>query len=158
MVVRGTNEPHGKEVMSELLTIKGARVLITSRGVDPTRFHRDAVHAAVNAPASNAVKGTPDRQALAMYLIALIALIAKEGGLAPRSKAAKVKWEGPHFVVNASTMEGAPSPAPEGWNSQSYLKSAIKWAAGIAGVDHLQVGFCNKGPHTYGVYLQEMER
>ena len=157
--MRGTNEPHGKEVMSELLTIKGARVLITSRGVEPTKAHRDAVHAAVQAPVCNAVKGTADRQALAMYLLALIALIAEgRAELAPRGKAAKVKWEGPHFVVNAATMEGAPSPAPVDWNSQSYLKSAIKWAAGIAGVDHLQVGFCKKDPHTYGVYLQEMER
>lgn len=145
--------------MSELLTIKGARLLITGRGVTPTKAHRDAVHAAVEAPASNAVKGSADRQALAMYLLALIAAVAEGGaGLAPRSVAAKKVWDGPHFVVDARTMVGAPTPAAAGWNSQAFLKSAVKWGAGIAGIDHLQIGFCKKGPHTWGVYLQEMER
>lgn len=145
--------------MSELLTIKGARVLITGRGVTPTKADRDAVHAAVEAPASNAVKGSPDRQALAMYLLALVALVANGGAeLAPRSNAAKKGWGGPHFIVDTRTMEGRPEVVTADWNSQAFLKSAVKWGAGIAGVDHLQVGFCKKGPHTYGVYLQEMER
>ena len=148
---------HRKEAtMADLLTIKGAKVAITAKGVAPIMGDRDAVHAAVLAPASNRTKGDADRQALAMFLIALFRTVA--GTVCEPTLAGRREWVakgGAHFVVDAGTML-PDMVGDEGWNDQAFLFSAIKWGAGIGGINPLQVGMVRitKGDHKFYIVPQ----
>lgn len=127
--------------MSDLLTIKGARVIITGSGVTPVKGDRDAVHAAVLANRSNRFRGTADQQAIAMYVIALFRVLA---GATADSLAARRDWIAagrPHIVVDVADLlpENRGMP-PREWNDGAYLAAQLRWIAGVAGVTVPEIG------------------
>lgn len=139
--------------MADLLTIKGAKVAVTAKGVVPIMGDRDAVHAAVLAPGSNRTKGDADRQALAMFTIALFRTVA--GAVCEPTLGARRQWVAqgkPHFVVDAGTMLPE-MVGDEAWNDQAFLFSAIKWGAGIGGLNPLQVGLLRVEKNTHRFYV-----
>jgi hypothetical protein len=147
--------------MSDLITIKSARVAITSDGVNVIVADRDAVHNAVRECKSNRLHATPDRQALAMFVVAMFRIMANYE-LATPSLQGRREWAGPAFIVDAGTMEGATPglPAHE-WNDQAFLVSALKWCAGVAGVHHLNIGLVRlpdmPSRHYFRVVPQELK-
>jgi hypothetical protein len=135
------------------ITIKGAKVLIDSRGVTPVLADRDAVHAALSAPGrSNRLIASADRQSIAMYVVALFRVAATLCGRSLADKRSWVEAGQPHFIVDAASMKPE-MVGVEGWNDQAFVASALKWGAGIAGVKDTQVSLARteKGAYTFWV-------
>ena len=159
------------------ITIKGAKVRIDSRGVTPVLADRDAVHAAMAAPGrSNRLLATADRQSIAMYVVALFRVAATLCGRSLDDKREWVKAGLPHFMVDAWSMHpevqrlvalhGTDIDPRTGmrwdinpWNDQAFVASALKWGAGIAGVQDTQVSVARtaKGVHTFYVVPTELK-
>jgi hypothetical protein len=141
------------------ITIKGAKVRIDSRGVTPVLADRDAVHAAMAAPGrSNRLLATADRQSIAMYVVALFRVAATLCGRSLDDKREWVKAGHPHFIVDAASMN-PDMVGVEGWNDQAFVASALKWGAGIAGVQDTQVSVARtaKGAYTFYVVPTELK-
>jgi hypothetical protein len=133
------------------ITVRGAKVLIKGNGVTPEPADRLAVKAIVDAPKSNRAHNTPDRQALAMFIVAMFRLATGEW-CAPKLEARRV-YAGPSFIVDASTMVGA-RPGDDTWNDQSFVVSALKTGAGLADVSHLNIGMVRIDGHKFKVCPQ----
>lgn len=120
------------------ITIKDSKVLISAAGVTPVKNDMSVIREAVLSPASNRLHATPDRQALALYMVALVRTMANSIGCQVKLQARR-DWNGPHFIVDASTLAGAPLVNDQGkdesgkvWNDQAFLTSALRWAEGLA--------------------------
>jgi hypothetical protein len=146
-----SSQPVPTPVHKTPITVRGAKVLIKSNGVTPEPVDRLAVKAAVLAPKSNRAHNTPDRQALAMFIVAMFRLAT--GAWSDRSLQARSEYDGPSFVVDASTMVGA-RPGDDTWNDQAFLVSALKTGAGLADVSHLNIGLVRIDGHKFKVCPQ----
>jgi hypothetical protein len=147
------SQPVHTPASKDLITIKSAKVLITGKGVEVKMPDRDAVHAAILNPSSNNLKATADKQALAMWVVAMFRIATETGFFAPRILSERRSWWGPMFTVDISTVDAAPAPVlnqfgrieiPK-WNDQSYLASACRWGAHISGIDPSCVGLSRVG-------------
>lgn len=150
--------------ISDPITIKDAKVRILSTGVTPVKDHLKVVAVAVANPTSNRLHATPDRQAIALYMVAMVATMAKAAWCSP-VLADRREWSGPSFIVDASSMVGAPLVGDDGkdsigklWNDQAFIVSALRWSAGVAGIHPLNIGMVRlddcPNRHHFKVMLQ----
>jgi len=146
-----SSQPVLTPASNEVITIKGAKVLIESNGITVTTADRKVVKAVVDAPTSNRAHNTPDRQALAMFIVAMFRVAT--GAWSEPTKGARRAYDGPSFFVDVATMVGA-RPGDEDWNDQAFLVSAMKLGAGLAGVSHLNIGLLRDDGHRFKVCPQ----